>query len=229
MPTIQYAVTVISGLLLAALIVALVRRRRYRYGYFFTTYVAAQLLVNISYFFRPTMFADWASWGTKEITYALLRLAILAETVALIFRVLPRAKARAQMLILIAIAALVGALARPSDSTSSYSVIRDLTSRFSYLTVWSLIAILALVAWYRVPLLRFHKAILHGLLWLLLAYFATVIGTGRFGHDAMGLTYNLLQIVVLGIWIAVVLRNEVSGLGKDETAVIRYLQPWRKP
>jgi hypothetical protein len=229
MPTIQYAVAVISGLLLATLLLALIHRRRYRYGYFFTAYVVAQLVANVVYFLVPTAFADWASWGAKEIPYAILRLAILAETVALIFRVLPRAKARAQMLILIAVATLVGALSRPSDTTSPYWVVRDITSRFSYVTIWSLIAILALVAWYRVPLLRFHKAILHGLLWLLLASYATVIGAGRFGHDAMGLTYNLLQIVVLGVWIVVVLRNEVSGLGKDEAAVIRYLQPWRKP
>jgi hypothetical protein len=177
----------------------------------------------------PDLFNSWKVWAAKETPYAVLRVAIIAETVTLIFRVLPRARARAQMLILIAVAVIGVALSRPYDTHTSYRLARDIATRMSYITIWSLIAILGLVAWYRVPLLRFHKAILHGLLWLLIAQFATVIGTARLGSHLMGNVYNLAQIPVISLWIVAALTEDTKGLGKDETAVIRYLQPWRKP
>jgi hypothetical protein len=214
--------------LLLATIVALVRRRRYRYCYAFAAYVGVQLTVNTAGLFVSAVSASWDVWRYKELLYALLRLGIAAEIAFLIFRALPRARARAVTLLLIAAAVLLVALLRDYDVTNSYTLARDLTSRFSYVTIWTLISILGLVVWYRVPLHRLHKALLHGMLWLLVAHFAAVSAAGRFGSDVVGSLYNACELVIVMAWFVVAWRPELA-IDADEMAVIRYLQPWRVP
>jgi len=222
----QLLLAVASELLLLATIVALVRHRRFRYSYAFTAYVAIQLAVNVLGLHFTALWATWDLWTAKELAYALCRLAIVAEIAFLVFRALPRARARAISLLLIGAAVLVVALLRKLDVTDGYTLARDLTGRFSYVTVWTLISILGLVAWHRVPLHRLHKALLHGMLWLMVAHYARVFAASSFGSDLVGSLFNLFQLCVLALWLVVAWAPE-PALDADEMAVIRYLQPWR--
>ena len=215
-----------SRLLLVAIVVVLLYRNKYRYCYFFAVYLAAQMAVSVVGGFWPVLSQTWSGWADKETLYALLRLLILAELAMLIFRALPRARRRAQILLLLATLLLAIALRWLSDTDSAYVLAREITSRFSYVTVWGLISLLLLVVWYRVPLLPFHKAILHGMLWLLLFHFAAVWAVRLVGGPAAGNIYNTAQLGILALWLrAAWLRDPPSEA--DELAVIRYLQPWR--
>jgi hypothetical protein len=178
-------------------------------------------------FFSAALYQDWVVWALKESVYALIRLALLAEIVLLVFRALPRARARAVMALLIAAALLAVALLWPYDARSAYTLATDLTGRFSYATVWTLIALLGLVAWHRVPLHHFHKTILHGMLWLLVVQFFS-LDANRWGKDRAWLAYRVVQCGVYLIWLRAAWVAD-PALGADEVAVIRYLQPWRVP
>jgi hypothetical protein len=143
-----------SELLLLATIVALVRRRRYRYSYAFTAYVAVQLAVSVLGLFVSAIWTDWRPWMAKEMVYGFCRLGIVAEIAFLVFRALPRARARATALLSTAAVALLIALLWPADKTNWYTFARDLTGRSAYVTVWTLLCVLGLVMWHRVPLHR---------------------------------------------------------------------------
>lgn len=226
MTPLQLALAIASEVLLLATIAALVRRRRYRYSYAFTVYIGTQLAVSILGLFVSAIWTSWEVWTVKELLYAVCRLGIVAEIAFLVFRALPRARARAAILLRAAGAALLVALLWPYETTNAYTVARDLTGRFSYVTFWALISILGLVAWHRVPLHRLHKALLHGMLWLLLAHFARVFAEGRFGSEIVSPLYNTFQLGILTLWLVVAWKRE-PVLDADEVAVIRYLQPWR--
>jgi hypothetical protein len=219
-------IATLSRLLLVALVVVLLYRNKYRYCYSFAVYLATQMAVSIVGGFWPVLYQTWSDWADKETLYALLRLLILAELAMLIFRALPRARRRAQLLLLLATLLLAIALRWLSDNDSAYVLAREITSRFSYVTVWGLISLLLLVVWYRVPLLPFHKAILHGMLWLLLIHFAAVWAVGLVGGPAAGHIYNTAQLGILALWLRAAWLRDPPSEG-DELAVIRYLQPWR--
>jgi hypothetical protein len=216
-----------TGFLLLALFAVIVYRRKHRYCYFFAAYLAAQLAVNVIQIVRRASFESWNAWMAKEALYALLRVSILVELSLLIFRTLPRARRRVYVLLSITALVLLAVLSRRYDTTSPYTLAKDITSRCDYVTAWGLIALLVLVVWYRLPLHPFHKAILHGMLWLLLAHFAAVYGAKFAGGPLAGHLYNTVQIAILVVWLRAAWRLDPVW-EFEETVVIRYLQPWRK-
>ena len=234
---VQTALTVVVGCLLASILVVLWRRGRYRYSHMFGVYLGTQLLFNLTYLgtrlfewlglrTSPDMFDSWAFWATKESIYAAIRMALLAEIAMLVFRALPRARARAQLVLLIAVTVLVVALLWPYKTHALAEFAVDITGRFAYVTIWSLIAILILVAWHRVPLHPLHKTILYGMLCLMVAHFANGYTVPHWGDVRAGFAHNLVQFAVLGTWLRRV-RLAEPVLQPEEIAVVRYLQPWR--
>jgi hypothetical protein len=222
----DWALALVTALLESALLVAVLRARRYRYCYAFVAYLVALLGVSvIGFFFSAAVYRSWVEWAIKEYIYALTRLAVVAEVVLLVFRALPRARFRAVMVLLTAAAVLAIALSRPYDMRNAYALAVDLTGRFSYPTVWTLIAALGLVAWHRVPLHHLHKALLHGMLWLLVVQFFA-LDADRWGQDRAWVAYRVVQCGVYLIWLRAAWVAD-AALGADEVVVIRYLQPWR--
>jgi hypothetical protein len=224
----DWVIVLLSGLLELAVFLALLRKHRFRYCYSFLAYLGAQLLVTVAGFFSPAVYEDWKIWLYKEAAYALLRIALVAEIVSLIFRVVPRARNRAVFLLMVNAIVLVVALLWPYDLRSDYTLAKDLISRMSYDTVCVLLALLGLVSWHRLPLHHLHKSILHGMLWLLLAHFGGVYAAAWWGEDPAWRAYHAVQAFVYLAWLRAAWTVD-PALGGDEAAVIRYLQPWRAP
>jgi hypothetical protein len=216
----------VTGFLLWVLCAVTLYRHKHYYCYSFGGYVALQATVNASAFFWPTFYENWAVWVAKETLYALARLFVLAELSTLIFRTLPRARTRAYVLLSLAALVLLVVLTLPYDTTSAYRLAKNVLSRFDYVTAWGLIGLLVMVVWYRLPLHPFHKAILHGMLWLLLVHFGAVYSARAIGGLAAGRIYNTVQIGILAWWLKAAWAREPVW-DEDEIAVIRYLQPWR--
>jgi hypothetical protein len=221
-------IAAITRLLLVALLAVVLYRRKHRYCYWFAAYVAAQASVSIVASLWPAIYGSWNDFADKETLYAALRILILAELAMLIFRTLPRARKRVHAVLLFTLLLLAVVLQRPYDTSSPSVFAREITSRFSYVTAWGLIGLLLLVVWYRLPLHPFHKAILHGMLWLLLIYFGAVYSARAIGAVTAGNIYNTAQMVILALWICAAWASDPPW-SSDEAAVIRYLQPWRAP
>jgi len=234
---IQITLAVVVGCLLASILIVLWRRGRYRYSHMFGVYLGTQLLINLTYLgtrlfgllglrTSPDVFDSWGFWATKESIYAAIRMVLLAEITMLVFRALPRARARAQLVLLIATVVLAAALLWPYKAHTLAEFAVDITGRFAYVTIWSLIAILMLVAWHQVPLHPLHKTILYGMLCLMVAHFASGYTLSHWGDVRAGFAHNVVQLLVLGMWFRRV-RVAEPVLLPEEIAVVRYLQPWR--
>lgn len=224
----ERALTLLSWGMLLGLLAGLFWRCRVRYCYSFALYIGAQISVLVVNALWPQVFRTWEVWAAKETAYALIRLLVLEELTGLIFRALPRARGRARVLLLVTGVILAAALCWPYDVTTVFAFAKDIVSRFSYVTACGLMSLLALVTWYRLPLHRLHKMILHGMLWLLLAHFAAVYAAhwSALGSRGAGVSYHLAQILILAIWLHAAWAPEPHW-DSDELAVIRYLQPWR--
>jgi hypothetical protein len=132
---------------------------------------------------------------------------------------------RAYIALLTTGAGIVVALAWLGPTKTNYDLGYELTTRFSYLTVWGLICVLGLVSWYRLPLHQIHKSILHGMVWLLLFRFASFLPSDDFLVISFAI-FNCLQIVIFFFWNRAAWAPE-PVLSPEERLVIRYLQPWR--
>jgi hypothetical protein len=222
----DWALVVVSGLLELALLVPLSRAGRYRYCYTFVVYVAAEFSVTVAGFLSSAVYENWAVWALTESIQALIRLALITEIALLVFRALPRARMRAVMMLLIAGAFLATALLWRYDTRNAYTLARDLIGRFDYSTVWTVIALLGLTTWHRVPLHHFHKVLLHGILWLLVAQFGEVYAAERWNAEGVSLAYRVFKLGVYLLWLRAAWVAD-TVLGAEEALVVRYLQPWR--
>jgi hypothetical protein len=221
----DWAIAVASQLLLICLAIGLLLGKRYRYCYAFFIYVIAQLTGNIVTVYFSPFFITWIGWTIKETIYALLRLAIFTEMSILVFRALPRARIRAYVTLLATGAGIMMTLAWLGPIETNYDLGHELTTRFSYLTVWGLMTMLGLVSWYRLPLYRIHKSILHGMVWLLLLRFASFLPADDYLVLAFSV-FNVLQLLIFVAWNRAIWAPE-TVLSAEERLVIRYLQPWR--
>jgi hypothetical protein len=225
-PAIELVWASVGALLELALLVAIVRARRYRYCYAFAVYIGAELCASVDAFLSPAVYRSWATWVLVECVLALIRLVVVTEIVLLVFRALPRARARAVMLLLVSGAVLALALLWPYDLRNAYTLAKDLSGRFAYATVWTVIAVLGLVAWHRVPLHHFHKALLHGILWLLVAQFGGVYAAGQWSVEGASLANGAIKVGVYLLWLRAAWMAD-PPLGPEEVVAVRYLQPWR--
>jgi hypothetical protein len=220
------ALKVATGCSLLIFLLVVFRRGKAPYCYSLIPYLLAQLAVNVSATAWPALSLNWDVWLAKEILYSLLRLSILAELGLLIFRTLPRARTRVHILLSLTALFLAVTLPLPYDSVTPYPIARDIISRFHYVTAWGLIALLGLAVWYHLPLHAFHKALLHGQLWLMLVHIGILFAAPRIGTLVASHIYHVVQLVILAVWIRVAWLRDPKW-DTDELAVIRYLQPWR--
>ncbi|MBN2370875.1 MAG: hypothetical protein JXO72_10325 [Vicinamibacteria bacterium] len=222
--TLDWCIVLVSRTLLVALILGLLRGRRYRYCYTILIYIVTQLATNVlaTHFFP--FFLTWIGWTIKEIFYAFLRLIIFTEMSILVFRALPRARIRAYAALLATSISIALALIWLGPTKTDYDLGRELTIRIAYITALGLISMAAFISWYRLPLHRIHKSILHGMVWLLLLHIASFFLRDH-GFNS-GSFFNSFQIIIYIAWIRAAWAPE-PALSLEERKVIRYLQPWR--
>ena len=143
-------------------LMGILARRRYRTSFLFPTYLLAILTGNALVSFWPaTFFTQWF-WILKQAVYDILKLGIALELAFRIFRAFPGTHRRALMACSTVLGITTFAIINSGMVGVSTPVMHDYYPRVSAGTIWLMTAIVALVAWYRLPVERFHRAILLG-------------------------------------------------------------------
>lgn len=161
--------------LLAALFLGLVVRRRYRACYSFALYVPAVLLPQLLLLLWPHRFFRWDFWLLKETVHQVLKFAIALELAYRTFHAFPGAQATARrVLFAVVVVMYLGVLAVPAHRQADYATYTVLADqvfpRVLNGTAWLFTAIAALILWYRLPVDPFQKAILIGFVPYLLTF-----------------------------------------------------------
>ncbi len=218
-----------SGVLLELPILAgLFLRRRYRVCPSFVVYLlvilAGDLLIILgprnldakSWLFSllgATGFYSRRFWLIQQLAINLARFAVALELAYRTFRSFPgaRATARGVLLVLVAVT-LVSVVAvtpqisaiDPDDRVNQ--MIGRLQPRILNGTVWLLTGMGALILWYRLPVDRFHKAILTGLVPYLLVFTIGLNAVDSYGWSdsarrAVNYVSNSAYLLLLVYWI----------------------------
>jgi hypothetical protein len=182
----------------------------------------------------PGRLYNWKFWQAKELTYSILSFLVALEVAALSFQAFPGARARARQLSAAIIVATVSAIgfipagiseaSRSVPSRAALSV--ALQPRVAHGTVMLLAAVWALVLWYVVPLHRWHRAILRGLLPYMLLFTVAVrllVSWGWHARAWIGYADSIAYLLVLVYWAWEAWRG---GHPQDPPDIQRRLQPW---
>lgn len=167
-------------------------RGRYRVCYLFVPYLLVVLGADLLLLLGPKSveadgilmsllgakgFYSRTFWFIKELSINLLRFGVALELAYRTFRAFPgaRSTARGVLLLLIGITLASVLVVTPQVSAVNTDdrieqLVGRLQPRVLNGTVWLLTGIAAVVVWYRLPVDRFHKAILTGLVPYLLVF-----------------------------------------------------------
>ena len=135
-------------------------RGRYRSWTTFAVYLAVVLVFTLLPQIDPEAFHTTGFWQVKETTYTGLRFAMATELAIRTFHAFPGALMtlrRVAFLILLAILVIV--VAAPSGEGYT-TFVGELQPRVLHGSLWLFTAIAGLILWYRLPVDRFHKAVL---------------------------------------------------------------------
>jgi len=189
---IQAVVAWTGQLLTLAALVGLFVRRRYRLCYAFVAYLLVVLAGDLLLLLGPSKLREgqWlygllgaagfyskTFWLLKELTINPLQFAVALELAYRTFRSFPGARSTARGILflligitLFSVIAITPEVATADEADYVNQMMGRLQPRVLNGTVWLLTAIGALVLWYRLPVDRFHKAILIGLVAYLLVF-----------------------------------------------------------
>jgi hypothetical protein len=160
MTDLQWKIAVTGTVLAFFAVVGIVARGRYRIWWFFSLYLVAVLVLGGLPQVWPIKFHTPEFWELRQTVYAGLRFAMAAEVGVRTMRAFPGAMATARRLVfLILLVTLVAVVTAPKDSRYT-SYVGELIPRVLNGSIWMLMAIAAVILWYRLPVHPFHKAIL---------------------------------------------------------------------
>jgi hypothetical protein len=168
----------LAGPLLAVAIVAgLAVRHRLGVCYTFVPYLLSAELSDLLVLLWPGYFHTQWFWVGSQMVVNLLRFALALELTYRTFRAFPSARGTARgALLLVLLVTLALVVAGTQDAAplpggdSLAPVISRIQPRILNGTIWLLTAMSGLILWYRLPVHRFHKAILTGLVPYLLVF-----------------------------------------------------------
>jgi hypothetical protein len=216
-----------SLVLLLVVLAGLAVRRLYRLCYTFPAYLAAVWLGDFLILMWPAHFYQWSFWLLKETLYAVLKLAVALEIMALAYQAFPHARAAARLLVLGVLGALlVLLLMAPVPANAELSTIaRELLRRVANGSALVSCGVWGLVLWYRLPMHPLHRAMLSGLVAYLVVFASAITVTLALGWDLRGLA-NAAEAtawaLLLLYWSWAVWRRQPTS-----SDFIRGLQPWR--
>lgn len=141
----------------------MIARKRYRACLMFGAYLVVVAATDVAWTFPR--FYTRQFWVAKELVINALMLGLAIEIGTRTLRAFPGARATARWLMTIAIVLAVASLLPvwSVDATGSNAGALQLLSRLVNGTVWLFTALAAVVLWYRLPIEGFQKAILVGL------------------------------------------------------------------
>jgi hypothetical protein len=226
-PTINLVIDLVVVVALIGLMVI----GRWRLSVFFAAYLLWVLVRDILQNFWWERFYFQRFWLIGQSALDILKFGIALEVAWRTFGPFPGAadaakKAAVLVLGLTAVSVASVPLANP-QSTVFETAITTVHPRLNDGTIWLMAAILAIAKWYRVPLHRFHAAVLTGL--ALYLFFFTSILRIFVGRDLQIIRYyfNVLDPVGFGLvtcwWVRVAWRSE-SGEDRIHMGTLKALQ-----
>lgn len=234
METTELVLTFVHFELLGLILGGLVLRRLFRLCYSFALYAGTVLATEMALVIITALFGTWPwhldfAWRAflvKETIYGAVKFAILLEITALTYQAFPSARAAVRRLLLGAMVLVICLLTIGVPAQSDfYDFVRDLLRRLAQGMALACFATWALVLWYRLPLHRWHRAILRGLVPYTLAFAAARNLTLVFGWDvrvAVNVGDMIVYTLVLAYWAWEIWRKPPV-----EPDFLRTLQPWR--
>jgi hypothetical protein len=199
----------------------------------FAAYLIAVGLVGALIALWPGRFYNWAFWQVKELAFSVLAFFVALEVSALAFQAFPGARARARQLSLLILLATLAAIALAPVDVSSASrpdvqaiLYVELQPRLAHGTLMLLAAVWALVLWYVIPLHRWHRAILRGLVPYMVVFTGAVRLVAALGREHprwVGYADSLAYILMLVYWAWEAWRSDPV---QPPPEILSRLQPW---
>jgi hypothetical protein len=211
--------------LLVLLLLGLIVHRRHRLCSAFVAYTVAVTIGNRLVMTWPdTFFTSWF-WSLKEVVYGVLKVAVVAQIGLLTLSEFPRARRLFVWLIAVVSAAALAAQFAPHSVRSGYLTWLSVVSPRGQVAVLTLIAVtLGLVAYYRVPVHPFHRALLLGFVLYLGAYTGSttlVREWGVAGYDYCAALDPAAYAASVGVWVWGAWRR-----ARELSPEAQRLQPW---
>jgi hypothetical protein len=211
--------------LTGAILLGLLVRRRYRLCYSFMLYILVILVGDLLLAWGPMElatddllfpflgefgFQSRRFWLVKEMTINLLRFAVAIELAYRTFRSFPgaRATARGVVFLLLVVTLVSVVVATPHVAAAQESggfveiAVTRLQPRILNGTIWLLTGIAALILWYRLPVDRFHKAILTGVVPYLLVFTVALNLLDTYGFQEMRVRVNQVSLMAYLLLVA---------------------------
>jgi len=171
-----------STALLAAVLLGMFVRGRWRLWYSFTLLVFFTLVHSVLVSFWPQTFHVGSVWMFKEFALLLARIAMVIEITARVFRGFPGAMATARRLVvLILVVTFVLAFIVGPGSTHYAGFVGELMPRLLNGTIWLFTSLAILILWYRLPVHWFPKAVLLSYVPYLLIFTVALNALGELG------------------------------------------------
>jgi len=172
----------IGTLGLAAVLLGIVARGRIRLWYSFALSLVINLVHQVFVSFWPETFHRRDIWAAKEAALHLVRVAMVVEITARVFRRFPGAMAAARRVVVLILAVtFVLALLVGSDWSHYEGFVGQLMPRLLNGTIWLFTSLAILILWYRLPVHWFPKAILLSYVPYLLVFTVAMNALGELG------------------------------------------------
>jgi len=224
---VQIAVACMVLVLTVTVLAGLFVRRRYRVCYSFVGYLLGVLVGDLLLFVGPSSLqeSDWLYgilgkggfysrpfWLAKELILNFLKFAVAIELAYRTFRAFPGALSTLRRVLFLVFAAIVVSVAaflpqvsEVKDADLINRLAGQLQPRVLSGTVWLLTGIASLVLWYRLPVDRFHKAILTGFVPFLLIFTIALNAIDSHGwgdpiRRAVNYVHTLAYVLLLVYW-----------------------------
>jgi hypothetical protein len=227
---IAHAVKILVLLTLAGILT----RHRARLCWSFVAYLVVVLTCNSLVSFWPARFFDAWFWIAQQALYDALKMAIAVELTYRTFQAFPAAQATARrvlfVLLILTSLALVGLpRAVAGGGPALYrATLLEWEPRVLTGTTWLLNALALMVIWYRVPLHRYHRAILLGFVPYLLVFTILLRLLLRYGWEILPIVQSAepaAYMLLVGWWAYTAWEPE--AVPDVSPALLQRLHPWR--
>ncbi len=198
----QLLVMHFGAALLLAVLVGIVATGRIWLCRTFGLWVLAALTSNRLIAWWPERFYTQEFWTLKEGIYAILVVGIALELAAVAFMAFPHARRVATLAILSVVAVGIAALALgPSRTYSDW--IGVVIPRMGLAGGWSLLVVVAVATWYKLPLVTWHRTIALGFVMsqgVYAALMAVVVRSGWSMYPYVVALMPAADTAIIGLW-----------------------------
>jgi hypothetical protein len=211
MTELQWKIAVTGTVLAFFAVVGIVARRRYRIWWFFSLYLVAVLVLGGLPQAWPERFHTPEFWQLSQTVYAGLRFAFAAEVGIRTMRAFPGAMATARRLVLLILLVTLVAVATPPVHTEGHTIfVGQVIPRVLNGSVWMLMAIAAVILWYRLPVHPFHKAVLLSYIPYVLVFtvVASYVGAGWQREGVGQYAGQIAYVALMAYWNYAIWRKD---------------------